>query len=173
MSDYKIEAPVERRIFLWIVGKIALAMELAYRGLSLAEKVTLRKAVVGFLVAFAGAVGLGSYLVIVGLGSAGAALPGTSQTNVVPAFGDQGYDVHTFCEDPLTRVGKDSVNPPDSTFIANYTLDRVKDGVHEVVTVGVYSEPGRMPTGIHYNSVNNPADAFVSREAMDCIRRKA
>lgn len=96
---------------------------------------------------------------------------GGDTLNIVPTTGDQGYPVLEFCQDAATVVTK-SISPPDSTFAANYTLDRSKDGVHEVVDVGVYADPAKQPVATHYDSANVPRDADVTKDAMRCITSK-
>lgn len=95
-----------------------------------------------------------------------------STVNVVPAVGEQGFNVEAFCNDPLTTVARDLIAPPDSTYNATYQLTRVKAGIHEVVTVGVYADPNHQPNATHYDSANVPTDGFVSKGATDCIQRK-
>lgn len=97
----------------------------------------------------------------------------TKVTQVVPAIGEQGYNVEALCNDPLSVASKDLVAPPDSTYVATYHLERVKDGIHETVTVGIYADPDRQPTATHYDSANVPTDAFVSKPALECIQKKA
>lgn len=99
--------------------------------------------------------------------------PLTTVNENVPAVGDQGYNVAAFCSDSNTSVTKDLFTPPDSTFVNTYTLERTKDGKHEVVTVGVYANPAKQPVATHYDSSNTPMDAFVSKDAMSCILSKA
>ena len=164
-----------------ILQAIERAAQLAYANLTPDERAELASITKKLLLAFGAAIltlsGLGTYALLVGIHSAGGTPPGIADhidvTQIVPAVGPQGYDVETFCNDPLTLVMRDKVAPPDSTYGATYTLDRTKGGVHETVFVGVYNDSSRQPTGTHYDSVNNSTDAFVSKAALDCIRSKA
>jgi hypothetical protein len=97
----------------------------------------------------------------------------TTETKVVPAIGEQGFNTEVFCNDSLTTAAKDLVAPPDSTYVVTYHLERVKDGIHEIVTIGTYADPSRQPTATHYDSANVPIDAWVSKEALACITKKA
>lgn len=99
--------------------------------------------------------------------------PLTTETRLVPTTGEQGYPVQEFCEDSRTTVSKDLVTPPDSTFAATYNLERTKDGVHEVITVGIYADSNRAPLATHYSADNSSQDGFVSKAAAACIIRKA
>lgn len=102
-----------------------------------------------------------------------AALSGDT-TRIVAATGEKGFNVEDFvCADPLTKVTKDRFTPPDSTFVANYTLDRTRNSTHEVVNVGVYADSNRQPAATHYDSLNTPTDAFVSPKALECIKKAA
>ena len=101
----------------------------------------------------------------------GAPLPAT--TNIVPTTGEQGYPVAELCKDTATTVSGPGISPPDSKFAATYQLARTKAGVHEVVIVNVYGDQALQPVGTHYDAVNTPTDANVTKAAMDCIRSKA
>lgn len=93
-----------------------------------------------------------------------------SQT--VPTTGEQGYPVLGFCQDKATTISP-GFPPPDSQFVASYTLDRRLNAVHEVIVVNVYGDLNKMPVATHYDSANHATDAFVTKEALACIVQKA
>lgn len=91
---------------------------------------------------------------------------------IVPAQGETGFPVETFCRDPLTKV---TVTPnPDASGIT-YQLVRVKDSITEsvVYTTGP-DDANRAAT--HYKDVAGTQEsepAFVNDKARDCLEDKA
>lgn len=102
---------------------------------------------------------------------------GGDTIKVVPTTGEAGYPVAEFCDNQvgaaLTVKKVLFVSPDAAPLSAEYTLDRVLNGVHELVDVKVPLNPDEQPMAVHYDSANVPSDAFVSRDAMDCILKKA
>ena len=98
-------------------------------------------------------------------------IPATTSTNVVPATGEEGFNVAVFCDDKLTSVR--ATIAPDASGVT-YELRRVKNNVTETVTI-VLAQTGDILYAKHFS--DGPAGqesgaAFVTDQAKQCITRK-
>ena len=99
-----------------------------------------------------------------------ALIPATTETHIVPATGEQGFPVETFCEDSKTTV-KEKEHPDESG--TTYELIRIRDGVIESV-VWTSGPDGDNPIATHYAYLGDQQreQATVTKEARECILRK-
>lgn len=91
---------------------------------------------------------------------------------LVPASGIEGYDVLSFCNDPLTHVRPFPV--PDSAGVT-YQLTRVRDLKTETVTV-VFAPDHTLLLAKHYydTAIGQQSEpAIVTEQARRCIEEKA
>lgn len=99
-------------------------------------------------------------------------IPTTTQQNILPATGEQGFNAKTFCEDSLTSVSK--VIAPDASGVT-YQMQRVKDGVSETVTI-VLAQTHDVLFATHYWDTPNGQQsepAFVDEGVEKCLERKS
>lgn len=158
-----------------MIAKFLAALALAYKGLTPEERKTLMKALTSFVVAVATAMGLGTYLLIIGLHEAGAPPPGTGDVeHVVPATGVQGFNVEGFCKDDATTAKQLIVPDGTGTY---WELSRLKDGVTETVQVHFLST-GEVDQTYSRHFINSavgqtPEPAYLTDAAISCVKGKA
>lgn len=92
--------------------------------------------------------------------------------DVIPATGEQGFNVEVFCEDELTIVRP--FPAPDASGVT-YQLTRLKSGVFETVIV-VMDVANTVRTADHYadgptGQAKQPA--FITDNARECINDKS
>ncbi len=100
-----------------------------------------------------------------------AVIPATTEENVVPATGEQGFNTKEFCNDNATTVVRTIA--PDASG-ATYELKRLKNGVSETVAV-VLAPTSDVLYAKHFWDQNGQQTepAYVDDDAKRCIVGKA
>lgn len=123
------------------------------------------------------AVSIATAFIVIGVVYKGAPAVGidtrpAEDVTIVPATGDEGFPVETFCQDDKTTVK--AIPAPDASGVT-YQMLRVRDGVTETVRV-VTNAQDEVAVGTHYwdqDGVQQDEPAVVTQAARECIDTKA